>query len=699
MPLLKRKPFALLDPPNDLDPDQQLWQIRFTKEVFTDYQDYLERVDLFRKRVWTCNSTGRMHLTYEEALVSERQAREKIMQIPQEFRAFVLRIVQFSMLKMNDLVTEIVEKLKDTFVQGEELNGKLENSSRQCKVMEVLVRNGCTCYEVGWLGESREVMHTTLEEKDNLVRQKLPFSKGLLKLFIKESTFRNSPWVVHNNLAKEYKITIEPPKELREKIANNQERIPAKKNRMNTKDGELATENVTKKTKSGCCMEDQPHYKVKYPLEDLLVKPSADDPVFTVRPMPSINFVIPMENVGNLLIVWDFLSSFGNVLHLSPFSLDDFEHAITYESDANLVTEIHISILSLLINDHDEYYTLIQQKKRNETVTTKFWVQYLCDFLELDSIMKSKDHVTKIKNGNYSGLSVHVKLEILSEMVHFANSTEAIREKIDKNIEQQQSLMASKREEDLEESRKRREEKRFKERKSNDKRSNEPSDSTNRHVPTDLPEVGDVTVPSSIETKHGNNRARKLDVLTSRRDLMEQSLQSKFAAEREKGTVRTQGLQRLREESKARAEEARERKLRKQRLELFEREMEKLHIWANSLGQDRDHNRYWFFRKDGRIFVESSDHNLWGYYSSKEELDALMGSLNPKGKRELELQRYLEKHYLKICAAFDKRSKDMARRVGKEDTSILRRSVRVSAFPKDESNIPSFLRYVNKWKR
>ncbi|KAJ6814533.1 DDT domain-containing protein [Iris pallida] len=705
MPLLKRKAFCLLDPPKDLDPDQKIWQIRFTKEVFTDYQEYLERVNLFRKRVWTCNSTGRMHLTYEEALVSEREAREKIMQIPQDFSALVLKMVQFSMLKMNDLVTEIVEKLRDTFTQGEELNGKLENSGRRCKIMKVLVRNGRTCYEVGWLGESREAMSTTIEEKDKLARQKLPFSKGLLKLFIKESTFQNSPWLVHNNLAKEYGIPIEPPKELREKIANNQEMMAAKKKRINPKDGESTTENVTKKTKSGGCMEDQLCYQVKYPIEDSLVKPSADDPVFTLRPVPSINFVVPMENVGNLLMVWDFLSCFGKVLRLSPFSLDDFEDAITYESDTNLVAEVHTSILSLLINDHAEYHSLIQQKKRKEKVTTKIWVQYLCDFLEMDSITKSKDHLAKIKNGNYSGLSVHVKLEILNEMVHCANLTEAVRGKIDKNIEQQQSLMASKREEDLEELRKRREDKRLKGTKSDDERSKEPSDSTNQHVPTDMGEVGDVTVLSSVENKHQDNSVRcfgdvsKLDVLASRRALMKQSVESKISAEKEKEALRMQELQKLREESKARKKEARERKLRKLRLELFEREMEKLHIWTDPLGTDRDHNRYWFFQRDGRVFVESADHNLWGYYSSKEELDALMGSLNPKGKRELELQRHLERDYPKICSAFHKRSKEMAIRVRQEDTSVFRRSVRVSALPKDESNTPSFLRYVNKLKR
>lgn len=54
--------------------------------------------------------------------------------------------------------------------------------------------------------------------------------------------------------------------------------------------------------------------------------------------------------------------------------------------------------------------------------------------------------------------------------------------------------------------------------------------------------------------------------------------------------------------------------------EHYEREMEKRLIRTNPLGKDRDHNRYWWFKGDGRIFVESSESKQWGYYSTKEEV-------------------------------------------------------------------------------
>jgi len=37
MPLLRRKPFSLAEPPEELKPDEPVYQIRFTKEIFRDY--------------------------------------------------------------------------------------------------------------------------------------------------------------------------------------------------------------------------------------------------------------------------------------------------------------------------------------------------------------------------------------------------------------------------------------------------------------------------------------------------------------------------------------------------------------------------------------------------------------------------------------------------------------------------------------
>lgn len=55
-------------------------------------------------------------------------------------------------------------------------------------------------------------------------------------------------------------------------------------------------------------------------------------------------------------------------------------------------------------------------------------------------------------------------------------------------------------------------------------------------------------------------------------------------------------------------------------LEQLEREMDKLYVLTMPLGKDRFHNRFWFFNREGRLFVESEDSSRWGYYAAKEEV-------------------------------------------------------------------------------
>jgi hypothetical protein len=128
----------------------------------------------------------------------------------------------------------------------------------------------------------------------------------------------------------------------------------------------------------------------------------------------------------------------------------------------------------------------------------------------------------------------------------------------------------------------------------------------------------------------------------------------------------------------------------------LETEIEKLSIRSSPLGKDRHYNRYWFFRREGRLFVESADSKEWGYYSTKEELDVLMSSLNVKGLRERALKRQLDKLYSKISNALEKRSKEITHKLLLEE-AVLRRSTRVRAQPRDNPSM-SFLKYVNKWK-
>lgn len=116
--------------------------------------------------------------------------------------------------------------------------------------------------------------------------------------------------------------------------------------------------------------EIQVEEPIIYPIDDLLVKPSADDPNFTDRPTPSTDFHVPTDCVGDLLMVWNFFTSFGTLLHLWPFSLEDFENAICHkDSELMLILESHSAILKFLIKDGGDYFTAIQNKRKKLKVS------------------------------------------------------------------------------------------------------------------------------------------------------------------------------------------------------------------------------------------------------------------------------------------------------------------------------------------
>lgn len=95
------------------------------------------------------------------------------------------------------------------------------------------------------------------------------------------------------------------------------------------------------------------------------MQPSADDPVFSDRPLPSRDFSVPMECVGDLLMVWDFCTSFSRTLHLWPFSLEDFENVVCHkESNLALIVESHSALVRLLIKDNRKHFWHMKNKKR-----------------------------------------------------------------------------------------------------------------------------------------------------------------------------------------------------------------------------------------------------------------------------------------------------------------------------------------------
>ena len=117
-------------------------------------------------------------------------------------------------LSLTDLVNKIYVRLQEDLFEGLELHATKDGSEAACKILKIIGSGNTTSYEVGWIGQDNAVISTSVLTANDLIRKKAPSGRNMLKLFIRESTSQNSPWIVHANLANKYGIPTEPPKDI-----------------------------------------------------------------------------------------------------------------------------------------------------------------------------------------------------------------------------------------------------------------------------------------------------------------------------------------------------------------------------------------------------------------------------------------------------------------------------------------------------
>lgn len=123
------------------------------------------------------------------------------------------------MLPLKDLADSIAEKLQERLFVGAELFGKKDDGVHPCKILKVIQEGvGKFCYEVAWLDEDKSISGKADVRAEDLVQKKPLFSRNILKSFIRESTYRNAPWVLHEKLAQKHGISTDIPEELRGRV-------------------------------------------------------------------------------------------------------------------------------------------------------------------------------------------------------------------------------------------------------------------------------------------------------------------------------------------------------------------------------------------------------------------------------------------------------------------------------------------------
>ncbi|KAJ2772848.1 hypothetical protein IWQ57_001585 [Coemansia nantahalensis] len=143
MPLLDGRPVPLCtSPAAGYGAHAHGWQIRFTGEVFDDYDKYLDRLMLYRRPVWTCKESGRTCLTYEQALLEERAERHRSTGIGFS-DALICEMLSFmnqSTLPVLQAMDVLYYRFRYDFFPGEHLDVKYpdtEGAMYECCVVSV----------------------------------------------------------------------------------------------------------------------------------------------------------------------------------------------------------------------------------------------------------------------------------------------------------------------------------------------------------------------------------------------------------------------------------------------------------------------------------------------------------------------------------------------------------------------------------
>lgn len=349
MVLQKRKIIKYVSIPEGVQEDQQVWYIPITQEVFTEYDDYLTRMDFYNEKIFMCEITGHTNMTYFQAYQSELiHSRDVEKTFPESLKEPVLRKIQLSLTTRIDyLVDEIYDQFKKDYYPGESLICTLAGEKWEVQVREktkfneIISPNGIfrpahTKYlvEMPERYKKDDIKEEVVDEKV-LSRERGSFTKAILRAFIKNVVKRESwtgaPWIIKEKYARKFKIDIISPKLRKEEI---EKQLHKKK---------MEIEGISGKNTR--------NYPLKYPIEDLDLIPSSN-----VHHRPELIFetLINKNSISVLLETWTFLNVFCEPLILDSFTLDDYIDSLQYTSlnpPCELINETHCSLLKSLVSE------------------------------------------------------------------------------------------------------------------------------------------------------------------------------------------------------------------------------------------------------------------------------------------------------------------------------------------------------------
>eukprot|EP00736_Rhodelphis_marinus_P007742 Rmarinus@m.2631 len=643
-------------PEPELSTGDEYFEIPFTGERFKEYEEYQDRFFFYRQHVFSCEVTGRLNLSYEEALLCEETARKELDDFPDSYMSVTVRTVHHCHLRLDAIVTNLVKRFKESFVDGETLILRKKKSKPASLTLlryiplEDNSKDGRKCeveYTTGPLSGQKAILAEAdlTRPKDSKIVSKEVLRQKIRSIAEKQN-YRGAVWeVVDQELIEKYGLPTELPEEVKKLRSAAEQRKKA----YEISDDEAASEGSNRPGKR----------QKRFPLDDALLLGTEHERK-EPWPEPCTDMLFTSSCVDDALMSWSFVVFFSSSLRLTPFSFDDFEQALTCrEPRLSLIDETMNALLRIL-------YPLVAGA--NEKVNLRNWedamVKYLKALVQADMFA---DTCAAVNQSGFGLLTSEEKVSVLALLCQHVLSTEFLRKVLDASLDSAQEIKKAKWEAEVEMKRKEREMEIEREIEKDSKRLSLQRRKVELGEGKSIPDGDLDEVSNDADMAAASNG---FDFGSSSSALYRGGIMINANATSASGALG--------------------------KLQKFEAQLSRNAVRVAPLGKDRKGNTYWFFGAHansvgGRLFVKmNTDPPVWGYYVNKEEVDALVHFLNPLGVCESKLLANLDKAYHHIVAALKVRSRLL---MADDEDAPARRSLRQKNPPPEKA----FRRYRNSY--
>ena len=187
-------------------------------------------MSFYNVKKFVCETSGNSNFTFFEALkVEHNELFSMQSNFPEPVKEPILRHVSFSTVPRIDLlVDQVYTKFKDDFFPGDKVIVKYTGGYRAHGIVKEkvvfnsrmdsngVIQSPFISYRIFLPADENEVV---IEDASLIYRERNRFTKSYVKTFLKMSLVRSNrlgaPWVIRDEIAKKYKISLEWPADMK----------------------------------------------------------------------------------------------------------------------------------------------------------------------------------------------------------------------------------------------------------------------------------------------------------------------------------------------------------------------------------------------------------------------------------------------------------------------------------------------------